>query len=187
MSSSRRYLQESLWANDIRIRDGNKCVICGSPNTLQVHHIYGVKDYGFLFSDTSNGITLCKECHQKYHQLYDEVNPYTWTKYILKNEWNASTISIKYNNGSVQEIPLFDLQNNINEHKPLIGGNVRSTVIHITQTSGFENGITPIDWIKLYANQVYGIEIREIEKEINYLIQKGLFEKIGKMNVRFSP
>ena len=172
MASSRKYLLSTLWASDIKTRDGNKCIICGSEEMLQVHHIYGVKDYGFLFSDTSNGVTLCDNCHKKYHQLYqEEVNPYTWTKFILNSQWNASSIVIRYNNGFTQEYPLYNQENNgIKNPKHLKCGDLRSTIMYVIQTSGFDKGVTPIDWVKLYVNQVYGVKMTLIKEELTSLI-----------------
>ena len=143
-----------------------------------------MKNYGFLCADTSNGITLCQKCHCKYHQLYPEVNPYTWSKFLLKNEWNATSISINYENGGKREIPLYPVKNEINSTKPLLNKSLRSTIIHIVQTSGFDNGVTPIDWINICMEDIYGIENIKTEEEIAYLIKRGVFEKIGKRNVR---
>lgn len=182
--NSRKYLQTQLWANDIRTRDNNRCFVCGSTQQLQVHHIYGVKDYGFLFSDISNGITLCEKCHCKYHQLYPEVNPYTWSQFLLKNEWNASSILISYDNGSKREIALYPSRDEKSSNKPLLNKSIRSTVIHLVQTSGFDNGITPIDWLNLCMDEVYGIGNERTEEEVNYLVKRGIFEKVGKRNVR---
>lgn len=47
--------------------DGNKCKNCGTTKNLQVHH----KRYrNFNREDVKdNLITLCKDCHQHYHDL----------------------------------------------------------------------------------------------------------------------
>ena len=185
--NSRKYLQTSLWASGIRKRDKQQCFICGSRDKLQVHHIYGVKDYGFLCSDTSNGITLCEKCHCTYHENYSEVNPYTWSKYLLKNEWNAASITINYDNGSKREFPLYPINREVRSIKPLLNKSIRNTVIHVVQTSGFDNGVTPIDWVNICMDDIYGIEVKRTEEEINYLIQREIFEKIGKRNVRMNP
>ena len=47
-------------------RDGRKCVICGSTNILQAHHL----TYRNLYhEDTGDLITLCKACHSIYHAV----------------------------------------------------------------------------------------------------------------------
>ncbi|WP_323735882.1 HNH endonuclease [Methanosphaera sp. ISO3-F5] len=186
MMNSRKYLQTNLWTTDIRKRDKQQCFICGSRERLQVHHIYGVKDYGFLFSDISNGITLCEKCHCKYHQLYQEVNPYTWSQFLLKNEWNATSISINYDNGTVREFPLYPTRKEMSTTKPLLNNNIRNTIIHVVQTSGFDNGVTPIDWVNMLMEDVYGIESVETEAEVQYLVKREVFEKVGKRNIRMA-
>jgi 5-methylcytosine-specific restriction endonuclease McrA len=60
----------------ILIRDNYKCRNCGSTDSLQVHH----RQYHFFDSlrkykdpwdyDNNLLITLCKNCHDKGHELY---------------------------------------------------------------------------------------------------------------------
>lgn len=45
----------------IRSRDGNRCVICGSTNQLEVDHMRGLQNGGS--NDESNLATLCDDCH----------------------------------------------------------------------------------------------------------------------------
>jgi 5-methylcytosine-specific restriction endonuclease McrA len=53
-------------------RDGKKCMMpgCKSKNRLQVHHIKKWANAHALRYEISNGITLCKKCHDsiKYHE-----------------------------------------------------------------------------------------------------------------------
>lgn len=53
-------------------RDGNTCQLCGENNikTLQAHHIYGYTEHRELGCDIDNGVTLCLECHKRYHSVY---------------------------------------------------------------------------------------------------------------------
>jgi hypothetical protein len=53
------------WRKDILKRDGKKCKMpgCGSKSRLQVHHIRKWSTASSLRYDLSNGITLCKKCH----------------------------------------------------------------------------------------------------------------------------
>ena len=47
-------------------RDNHKCVVCGSKNNLQVHHL----TYRNVFQEPlSDLITLCKNCHATYHAI----------------------------------------------------------------------------------------------------------------------
>ena len=48
---------------EIKDRDDNLCVLCGSTQRLQIHHIDG----HYCNNDERNLITLCQKCHNKYH------------------------------------------------------------------------------------------------------------------------
>lgn len=51
----------------ILIRDEHKCTRCGSPNNLQVHHLYytsGKLAWEYPFEALT---TLCKKCHDVTH------------------------------------------------------------------------------------------------------------------------
>lgn len=74
----------------VKERDNYTCHCCGYHSSekinhgLEVHHIYGYKDHLDYRTEDSNCITLCKECHKKYHSLYGKknVNPFTFSKFI---------------------------------------------------------------------------------------------------------
>jgi hypothetical protein len=55
------------WRKMIYKRDNYSCQRCGSNNKLQAHHIKKFIDYPELRYDISNGITLCKLCHENLH------------------------------------------------------------------------------------------------------------------------
>lgn len=72
----------------IRIRDGNKCFLCGEKNEthlLPVHHI----DYNQTNYKDNNLITLCKSCHGKTNSNYDywkETLSKMITEYLLSKK-----------------------------------------------------------------------------------------------------
>ncbi|MEM4260547.1 MAG: HNH endonuclease signature motif containing protein [Candidatus Woesearchaeota archaeon] len=41
------------------------CIVCGSTNHLEVHHIVKPNGDPTLFYDKNNLVVLCKSCHQK--------------------------------------------------------------------------------------------------------------------------
>ena len=52
-------------------RDNHTCQKCKlNGMRLEVHHIIAVYERLDLICDLSNGITLCKECHNKFHKEY---------------------------------------------------------------------------------------------------------------------
>ena len=63
-------LEHPLWYKKRKIilaRDNHKCVLCGSTDNLQVHHMKYFKNrYAWEYAN-STLVTLCRECHQKVH------------------------------------------------------------------------------------------------------------------------
>ena len=82
----------------VRERDNFTCQCCGYRNTekvnhgLEVHHIFGYKDHLDYRTEDSNCITLCNDCHKKYHSVYgkNNVTPITFIKFM--REYNTYTI-----------------------------------------------------------------------------------------------
>jgi hypothetical protein len=56
-----------LWSHFVRLRDDNRCVICGSEQGLNAHHILRKSFMPEARFQTGNGITLCADCHRKPH------------------------------------------------------------------------------------------------------------------------
>lgn len=107
----KKYFNSKMWAQDIKKRDSKKCTICGSKKELEAHHIYGISQYPHLTAELNNGITLCKTCHNKYHEQYKDINPITWTHYILNNQNKITNLEINYANGHKEKIQLTINQN----------------------------------------------------------------------------
>ena len=59
------------WAMRVKERDNNTCVVCGSVENLQAHHIIPVSHTEKYKYTIANGITLCKKCHYLAH--YKEI------------------------------------------------------------------------------------------------------------------
>lgn len=53
------------WRKLVLLRDGHKCVLCGSEENLEVDHILPCKTHPHLICDVNNGRVLCKPCHKK--------------------------------------------------------------------------------------------------------------------------
>lgn len=64
-------VEYKLWRTSIFVRDGYICKGCGIKNGLgktiqfEAHHILPRRDFPHLTFSISNGITLCKACHDK--------------------------------------------------------------------------------------------------------------------------
>lgn len=57
--------QYKEWQRAVFVRDGNKCVWCGSNERLEADHIKRWSTHSELRYEISNGRTLCMKCHNK--------------------------------------------------------------------------------------------------------------------------
>lgn len=91
--TDRKSYEYALWEHDVKERDNNQCVICGSRLDLEVHHI---SPYCSDFENRlniKNGITLCKHHHNSkmkgsFHNTYGTVNntEHQLMEYIKQNK-----------------------------------------------------------------------------------------------------
>lgn len=58
----------NAWRKEVLERDCFSCVLCGSKDKLEVHHIKPYALFPILRTDPTNGITLCKKCHKAVHR-----------------------------------------------------------------------------------------------------------------------
>ena len=56
--------------NNVFIKDDYKCIICGSPRFITVHHLDGYSWCVEGRTKISNGVTLCNSCHEKFHDEF---------------------------------------------------------------------------------------------------------------------
>jgi 5-methylcytosine-specific restriction endonuclease McrA len=61
---NKRYI---AWRDDILRRDKRKCVLCGSKDFPNVHHVQRWVDNVKLRYNKQNGVTICMVCHNKHH------------------------------------------------------------------------------------------------------------------------
>ena len=58
----------STWRHKVFSRDGFKCVICGHVGApLHAHHVVPISVDFSKALEIDNGVTMCKDCHQKQH------------------------------------------------------------------------------------------------------------------------
>lgn len=60
------------WRTSVYERDAYTCQVCGDSHggNLEAHHLNSYTDFPEERYDLSNGITLCKSCHGRFHHLY---------------------------------------------------------------------------------------------------------------------
>lgn len=66
------YLNSDAWktkALEVKTRDGFRCILCGAPDSLEVHH---TTYQHFKNEKLSELMTLCHECHKL-------ISLYQWT------------------------------------------------------------------------------------------------------------
>lgn len=74
----RKQMDFRLWRKAVFERDNYTCQKCNIRNKtglgrtveLHPHHIFNFSEYESLRFDTDNGITLCKECHNNFHNIF---------------------------------------------------------------------------------------------------------------------
>jgi hypothetical protein len=59
------------WSSFIRLRDGNRCIVCHNRRGLAAHHIVRKSLMDEARLQTGNGITLCPQCHREPHQAFN--------------------------------------------------------------------------------------------------------------------
>ena len=71
----RQSLEYKLWEQSILIRDCYTCQKCGKrDSTLVAHHLQNFAQYPELRFAIDNGVTLCRDCHKKFHKIYGKKN-----------------------------------------------------------------------------------------------------------------
>ena len=74
--NGRNYLEYKNFIKRVLARDNYTCQICkdSSNSKLEVHHLNGYSWDIENRTNESNGITLCKNCHNKFHTIYGRNN-----------------------------------------------------------------------------------------------------------------
>lgn len=67
----RHYKKTYWWRKQVYNRDYYTCQVCGNSNTyLNAHHLESYHWCEELRYEVDNGITMCKDCHIKFHSIY---------------------------------------------------------------------------------------------------------------------
>lgn len=69
--SDRKYTEYSRWVKNVMERDEWVCQCCGQySGILDVHHLFSYRHYPSLRTELSNGVTLCRACHNEFHYVF---------------------------------------------------------------------------------------------------------------------
>lgn len=67
----RKSLEYKLWREAVFARDNWICQKCGQRGgKIVAHHLHNFADFSKLRTSIENGITLCRECHLEFHEIY---------------------------------------------------------------------------------------------------------------------
>jgi 5-methylcytosine-specific restriction endonuclease McrA len=67
----RKRIEYKIWREAIFARNDWTCQKCKEKGgKLNVHHIFNFADFSALRTSIDNGITLCKDCHKKFHKAF---------------------------------------------------------------------------------------------------------------------
>jgi hypothetical protein len=69
--------RDQKWARAIMERDSWMCQNCGTTKHLDAAHIISKHVNPALRHELSNGVTLCRKCHQFYHCFPSEFGCFT--------------------------------------------------------------------------------------------------------------
>lgn len=72
--NSRTNGRYKAWRKAVYSRDHYTCRICGKKGYLNAHHIRSFSRHKNLRYEASNGITMCRWCHYKFHKKYGKSN-----------------------------------------------------------------------------------------------------------------
>lgn len=97
-SNYRKQLKGDYWEEvkrKVRMRDGYRCVCCGSQINLEVHHIaYYVNGKSIVGHELENLEWLaltCESCHDLIHKnISHPLNPKNWYKLNIE-QWKIQT------------------------------------------------------------------------------------------------
>jgi predicted restriction endonuclease len=78
---------DNLWAEIVKIRDENRCVICGKEKYLNAHHLISRKVFKFRWK-IENGISLCPLHHNFSVELSAHTAPWGFEQWLKENRPN---------------------------------------------------------------------------------------------------
>lgn len=84
--NGRQYEEYYEWRKQVYERDKYKCQMCSNGGKINAHHIKNYSSNLKFRTDIDNGITLCEDCHNKFHEKYGIKNNNLKQLLEFKNE-----------------------------------------------------------------------------------------------------
>jgi len=93
--STRKYAEYYKWRFDIYKKDNFICQCCGkhgSATKINAHHLDSYARYEEKRLDINNGITLCEDCHKKFHSTFGKITKKVQLYEFLKEQKSCGNI-----------------------------------------------------------------------------------------------
>lgn len=91
MATWRTSREYRLWRVQV-IRRDKKCILCNETKSRNAHHIEDASYHPESRYDVDNGVTLCRECHTKYHCDFKR----SFREKCTKDDWNNFVKLVNY-------------------------------------------------------------------------------------------
>ncbi len=125
--SKGRNFCDQLWALLVKLRDGNKCVICGATEYINAHHLISRRIFLTRFI-VDNGISLCPKCHEYDLSLSAHTAPWNFDEWVKLNKIEQYKIWLENRKikATGEEINYEEIYKQLEEkHKELTGNYLR--------------------------------------------------------------
>lgn len=89
--------QQKLQSWSKRVRKVGKCDICNEAENLSAHHLWDKKTHPSLALQDENGVCLCIDCHNKFHQTYTSDShcaPSYYSKFKVRKQNEIATLKM---------------------------------------------------------------------------------------------
>lgn len=88
---ARQYPAYYEWRSSVFTRDNYTCQVCNKVGgNINAHHLEDYASFKELRTVLSNGVTLCAECHKKFHKLYGKQHKnFAWQFDEFKHAYGA--------------------------------------------------------------------------------------------------
>lgn len=69
------------WAR--KVKKSGKCDCCSSEENLEAHHLWSKSRHPTIAYEKDNGVSLCRECHFKFHKEFPDIKYISPKKYKM--------------------------------------------------------------------------------------------------------
>jgi len=93
---------DDLWSTLVKLRDENKCMICGSTELINSHHLISRRVFRYRW-DTNNGVSVCPKCHEFSLILSFHTSPWSTEEWMKNNRQDQYSKWVENRNNISEE------------------------------------------------------------------------------------